>query len=84
MVVAEAEEGIVVVPDILEVVEVELEITIRVSVHVRHPMVAAGIPHQQCTTRRLFHQEEHQLPFEFYSESRIHLFLLADTSHRLI
>lgn len=69
MAVAEAEEGIVVVPDILEVAKVELEVTVRVAVHVRHPVVAVGIPHQQCTMRRLFHQEEHRLPFEFYSES---------------
>ena len=44
--VAEAEEGVVVVPDIFEVAEVEVEAAIRVSVHVRHPVVAVGTPSQ--------------------------------------
>ena len=41
---AESEENVVVVPVILEVVEVELEIAIGVPVHVRHPVVAVGTP----------------------------------------
>jgi len=41
--VAEAEEGVVPVPDILEVTEVPVKATVRVSVHVRHPVGAVGI-----------------------------------------
>jgi hypothetical protein len=78
--VAEAQEDVVVVPGVLEVAEVEVEVAIRVGVHVRHPVVAVGIPYQQCTMHLLFHQEEHRFPFAFYSESLI----LAGTSHRLI
>ena len=39
---AEGQEHVVVVPVILEVPEVELEIAIRVAVHVRHPVVAVN------------------------------------------
>jgi hypothetical protein len=47
--VAESEETVVVVPRILEVAEVELEVAIRVAVHVRHPVVAIGVdPHTMC------------------------------------
>ncbi len=41
--VAEAEENVVVIPVILEIAEVEVEITVRVSVHVRHPVVAVEV-----------------------------------------
>ena len=41
---AEAEEAIVVIPVILEVAEVELEIAIRVGIHVRNPVVAVVVP----------------------------------------
>lgn len=39
---AEAQKRIVIVPIILKVAEVEVEITIRVSNHIRHPVIAAG------------------------------------------
>ena len=41
--VAEAEEGIALVPDVPEVPEAPAEVTARVAVHVRHPVVAVGI-----------------------------------------
>lgn len=40
--VAEAEEGIATIPVILEVAEVEVEITISVGVDIRHPVVTVG------------------------------------------
>ena len=43
--VAEGEEGVVVVPNILEVVEVPVEVTIQVRIHVRNPAVTVGTPH---------------------------------------
>lgn len=42
--VAEAEEGMDVAPDTLEAAKAEPEATIRVAVHARHPVAAAGIP----------------------------------------
>ena len=41
--VADAEEGVVVIPIILEVAEIEVPIAVRVPIHVRHPVVAIGI-----------------------------------------
>ena len=66
--VAEAEEAIVVIPVILEVVEVELEVAIGVPVHVRHPVVTVGMPHQQYAMRHPFHRKRLLSPPEFYSE----------------
>ena len=42
--VAEAEEGTDRAPDLLEVAKVELEVAVRVRLHVRHPVVAIGFP----------------------------------------
>lgn len=78
--VAEAEEAVVVVPVILEVAQVELEIVIRVPVHVGNPVVAVGILPKLCTINRLFHRGRHQPPSVFYSEP----YLLDSLSHRLI
>ena len=36
---AEESENVVVVPRVLEVAEVEVEVLVRVAVHVRHPVV---------------------------------------------
>ncbi len=42
--VAEANKNIVRVPRVLEVTKVELPVTVRVPVHVRHPVVAVSVP----------------------------------------
>ena len=39
---AEANENVVGIPVILEVTEVELPVTVRVTIHVRHPVVAVS------------------------------------------
>jgi hypothetical protein len=66
--VAEAQETVVVVPVVLEVVEVELEVFIRVAVHEGHPMVAIDETEQQCATCQPFHRERHRLLSVFYFE----------------
>ena len=66
--VAAAEDTVVVVPVILEVAEVEIEVTIRVGVHVRHPVVAVGGPRKLCIADHPFHRKQHQPPPEFHSE----------------
>jgi hypothetical protein len=40
--VAEAEQHVVGIPLILEVTEVELPVTVRVAIHVRHPVVTVS------------------------------------------
>ncbi len=42
--VAEANKNVVRVPRVLEVTKVELPVTVRVPVHVRHPVVAVSVP----------------------------------------
>lgn len=42
--VAEANKDIVRIPRVLEVTKVELPVTVRVPVHVRHPVVAVSVP----------------------------------------
>lgn len=44
LLVAEAEEGAADVPDVLEAAETEVEVTIRVRAHDRHPVAAVGVP----------------------------------------
>jgi hypothetical protein len=83
--VAEAKEGIVLIPRLRKIAKVEVEVAIRVGIHVRHPTIEA-VTH----TRKLIydvlslpHQKRHQLIFEFYSESYV-VTALASTSHRRI
>jgi hypothetical protein len=66
--VAEAEEAVVVVPVVLEVAQVELEIVVRVPVHVRNPVVAVGTLPKLCTIGHQYHRKRHRPPSEFYSE----------------
>jgi len=42
--VAEAEQAVVVVPDILEIAEIEVPVSVRVPIHIRHPVVTIGLP----------------------------------------
>lgn len=39
---AEAEEGVVLIPRVAEVAQVELEVAIAVRIHVRHPTLEVG------------------------------------------
>lgn len=56
--VAEAEEGMIVVPDILEGAKAEIVSTVRVAIHKRHPGATVGIPE---TIRFI----ERHIPFAF-------------------
>jgi hypothetical protein len=67
--VAEAQNNVVGIPVILEVAEVELEVTVRVSVHVRHPVVAVGVLPKVCAAHHPFHRGEHRHSPVFYPES---------------
>lgn len=40
---AETDETVVVIPVILEVAEVKLPVTVRVPIHVRHPVVTVAV-----------------------------------------
>jgi hypothetical protein len=44
IIVAEAEESVVTIPVILEVAEAKVEVTVRVRIDIRHPVVAVGTP----------------------------------------
>lgn len=39
---AETEQTVVVIPIILKVTEIEVPVTVRVPIHVRHPVVTVG------------------------------------------
>jgi hypothetical protein len=41
--VAETNEAVVVIPVILEVAEVEVPVTVRVPIHVRHPVITVVV-----------------------------------------
>ena len=66
--VAEAEETVVIVPVILEVAEVELPVTVRVAVHVRHPVVAVGVHTSNVREIIRSHRTQHQPDPAFHSE----------------
>lgn len=51
--VAEAKEAVIVIPVILEVAKVEVPVTVRVRIHVRHPVVtvsAHAVMYKLCST----------------------------------
>ena len=62
------------VPDILEVAKVEIEVTVRVAVHVRHPVVVIGI----CPETILF--IERGIPLTF---RQLVTLLIEDEGHAL-
>ena len=49
--VAEAEQGVVRIPTVLEVAEVPVPVAIRVGVEIRHSVVIVGILPEQCIIR---------------------------------
>ncbi len=51
--VAEAEEGVVLIPRVAEVAQVELEVTVRVGIHVRHPTLEVGTRRHKLKYDRL-------------------------------
>ena len=67
--VAEAQDNVVGIPVILEVAEIELEVTVRVSVHVWHPVVAVGVLPKVCAAHHPFHWRKHRSSPVFYAES---------------
>ena len=68
---AEAEEGVVLIPGIAEVAQVELEVATRVRIHVRHPTIEVRARPRKLMYDMLsiYHQERRRPFFEFYSES---------------
>jgi len=82
--VAEAEEVVVLVPDVLEVAEVEVEVSVRVGVHVRHPMVAVGIPSQAMCDISPESLSRAPAPLCILLRVFPPAGVLAGTSHRLI
>jgi hypothetical protein len=69
--VAEAEEGIALIPRVAEIAQVEVEVTIPVRIHVRHLTTEAITRPRKLIhdVLSLPHQDWHQPIFEFYSES---------------
>jgi hypothetical protein len=66
--VAESQEDVVVVPVILEIVEVELEVAIGVPVHVRHPVVAVNESISYVHHAVRYHRDQHQPISELHAE----------------
>jgi hypothetical protein len=69
--VAEAQHAVVVVPVVLEVAEIELEVTVRVVVHVRHPVVAVSVL-SWCARRIIYSTGENTSPPLYFIRSLIY------------
>jgi hypothetical protein len=68
IVVAEAEQDVVIIPRLREVPEIDLEVTVGVRDEVRHSAVAVDNTCSHCMTCCHIHQRELLLSFELYSE----------------
>lgn len=74
---AETEKTVIVIPVILEVAKVELPVTVRIPIHVRHPVVTVVV---SGIVRYAFlsHREQLQSFSVFYSEFRYSLAYRTD------
>ena len=77
--VAEANKNVVRIPRVLEVTKVEPPVTVRVPVHVRHPVVAVSVPQAMYTIPSI---PLNPTPVRFCI--LLGDIILSDTMHRLI
>ena len=77
--VAEANKNVVRIPRVLEVTKVEPPVTVRVPVHVRHPVVAVSVPQAMYTIPSI---PLNPAPARFCI--LLGDIILSDTMHRLI